>query len=171
MNENGNAWKPILDALLGAATERVVGEGRNLLRIKTLGFSIQLVGGVRRLLIVQYAVMIACFTWALTFAGTVFALCLEFDRGGALHFGASAFHWVGAGMLALSTAVLWLSVREKTWLKALAIEEMIDQAMADAPRAVAPSAHDEISRLVSRLVEAKLASMAQPETTKPKEVA
>ena len=159
--------KAIIESLMAVFADHAIGAGRNFFRARTVGFFIELAAGVRRLLMVQYAVMIACFVWALAFVGTAYFLCAQYDRDGMIRMEGSATLFLGLGLLVVASTVLYLTIRERTWLKALAIEAMIDHAMAAVPQSQPSAAREELAALVSQLVEAKIHALLQ---TKPEEV-
>ena len=151
-----------LESLLQGITQSALSEGERLLRIRALRAGIEVVRGIRRLLLVQYVLNIACILLAIGILLTTWFVLEPLTQGRAIAFQFPLFF--GLGLTLGAGALLALSVREKTWLQALDLDQQLD-ALSRPPAPIAPMApagpsplsREELTQIVSELLDQKLA--------------
>ncbi len=119
--------KGFLEQILQIALEGAYDEGSRFLKVKTFGVALRMLNGVRRLLILQYVLIVACFLCAMS---TFAAAFLLFDQYQTMHtFALEPKLLFALAVMGVSSFVLWLTVRESAWIRMFNIEERVE-AMA-----------------------------------------
>jgi hypothetical protein len=135
----------------------VYNEGERFLRARLLSASLAIIQGVRRAIIFQQCLMMACFVWAMSFFATGMILCFPWAFGSS-HFIHPALVF-SAGTLAVTSVLIYFFWREKTWLKGTGLQDMLDALKAeDAPP---PINRRELAALLDELLDEKLEKLAR----------
>lgn len=109
-----------LDQFLKTYLKDVFGEGGQILKIKGLTAALQVLQGVRKLALLNYVINILCMTWTLSFFASAFQIFFQQDIVWN-----AAFIFSSSTCL-FSTLLLYLSIREKSWLEASGLKRMIE---------------------------------------------
>ena len=157
------------EQLLEAVLKAVSGEGKKLLRNKAVSAGTLLLDGVRALLILQYVILINCFLWAMGLFTLGYCVTSRWQAG-------NPFEWspvfaLGVGSLALSTLVLFWTVRRRAWLRAFRLERQIESFIpgSHARESHTPSlnnsfgqlSEDQFAELIERVVDRRIEKMAE----------
>jgi hypothetical protein len=159
-----------LDPILEAGVRGLCGEGRKLLQLRLNALLLRVMRGLRRALLLQYALLIACFVWALAFFSAGWMLA---DRGMSLFHGGGSWpppFLFSLALLAVASLALFLTVRERAWSSALGIPETLAD-WAESEKAPGPPTEQELSAIVERVLERKLAELAERRMEASKEAA
>jgi len=138
-----------------------VGEGQRVLRIKALAAALQVVQGLRLLLILQYVLVISCFLFAGSFFALLWSILEPLSRGQPVLLSFPVYFF--ASVLLLSGFVLFLTVREKSWMRVLDLNRrMAELESSNEPQAEVPVglSRQEITELVSEVIDRKLSRQA-----------
>ena len=128
-------------------------EGIRFVRIRAIAALIRFVQGLRLLILLQYIILIFCFLNAFSFFFGLYLVSVQLSERGFLN-----LTWpLGfcAGLFLLSFTVLWLSLREKTWLSMFRIEELVDSVEREEACSSKVIDAEEIERIVEKVLREK----------------
>jgi len=154
-----------LQELFNAAKDR----GVDFLRLKALATGIRVIRGIRFLLLLNYIIIIMCSLCTLSFFYGLYLIAVAFSGNGP-HY----INWPAGlcgAIFLLSTGTLYLTLREKTWLKVFRIEEIVNEAIGggEEHRSASPSVdYEEIAHIVEKVLDAKLKERDQHRAKKKK---
>ncbi len=153
---SGDWLEPLLDLGIRAFKE----SGTRLVQTQALVAAITAVRAVRAVLFLHYLIQLTVFLAASGLALGLYGVVEQLWQGEALHLTpAVAFGW---GAFLVFGAALAFSLRERLWIRALGIDEMIERieesAGAPAPEPVRLSPRDleTLAALVDQAVERRL---------------
>jgi hypothetical protein len=151
------SWNQILSELLKLAGH----EGLRIARARATSAAIRIIHGVRKGLFLHYLISISCFLIALSLFASIYLASVQFSQQGHLKFelplGASM------GVFILFSAILYYSVREKTWVKTLQVEEVISSIFDPSHdrHENGPASPEAIAKMIEEIVETKLKEFAK----------
>ena len=165
--------RDLIEKFLGCYFKLFLQDAKNYLGLKAVSFALRILQGVRRLLMLQYLILVVCFVCALSFFATVLLLFAGWDAG-HLPGGLPLTLFCGA-LFILSLTILHLSVRESIWMKASGLQTWVDAAGDSSSDPVDESivsspvmTREEIENLIQSAVETRLkakdASLGDRET-------
>jgi hypothetical protein len=153
-----NLFEQIVEVYLG----NLYGEGSRILKLKAVSAGVRAVNGVRRLLFLQYCLMICCFLFAATLFASAWLVLGHLSRGEPIVFDLQ-LKVLCTASVALGF-LLYYTVREATWVKALDLERNIDELLGVQQAAsvypIGPSRAELVS-LIDEALEKKLSANHQ----------
>ncbi len=132
-------------------------ETERFLRTKLLSASLALIQGARRAFVLHQCMVMACFVWALSFFTTGLILCFPWAFEPSYHPHPALLF--SSATLGSSSLLIYFFWREKTWLKATGIQDLLDGLEKEVP----PPALNrrELAALMDELLDEKLAKLAR----------
>lgn len=155
----------IFEVLFERLVREICGEGERRIKLQAFSACLEVVLGVRGLVILTYLFCFSCFLSALSFCGAGYLL-VEQWRSGSVNFLDPRLIFFGAAWL-VSTGLLVFSARKGRWASAFGLQERIDELSRPQP---GPGFSEEaVVRLIERVLEerderaAREAKAARPE--------
>ena len=152
-----------LEKIVEECIEGIRGEGERVLRDKALSASLTAIRGARRLLLLACALQFSFLLWAMSLFAGVYSLVEQHSLEG--HISLTPTLALCSSVFAVCTVVAAITLREKTWTRALGLERAIDElserrrARARA-RAEADLREAELLSLVERAIDRRLVAAA-----------
>lgn len=157
---NGQLGEQLLKLLLNFVGR----ESLWMVRKRAIAAGNGFVRGVRYSLLLHYFILIFCFLTAMSFFASFFLVFQQLSDSGAIH-----FTWTLAScsiFFVICTLLLYLSIREKTWLDAIQVEKIVDDIIGIYPdNGSHPSQssvdYNAISKIVEETLDAKFEKLAE----------
>lgn len=157
----------LIEQFLQVFLQNIYGEGQRRLKLKALSAGLRALNGVRKLILLQYVLMICCFLCAAGILGSSWILVSQWDSGELFILTLPLKFTLALTLLTAGT--LYFTVRERTWIKAMNLERQIDALMTtptetqeSTPTVSSPGlTHEEVTSLVGQLLDEKLAALAR----------
>lgn len=128
-------------------------DGIDLIRIRTVTSLIRIIAGLRRLLLLNYLILITCFLNAFSLFSSIYLLANQLSEQN--HFELTWTIGYCLGLFALSSMILALTLREKIWIQAFRIEELVDSALSLPKHTSTNLQAEEITRIVEQILASK----------------
>ncbi len=154
-----------IETLIDIGVRTLEESGTRLIRTKAIGAAIGAIRATRTLLFLHYLIQFCVFVCAIGFAAGSYELIrqllLKSEEGGVQP---SALLVMGWGTFLCFGAILAFSLRERLWIKAFGIEQMIEEATersekkSESERVLGQGDLDELAKLIDEAVERRLRS-------------
>lgn len=145
-----------LEDMIDLCFKSVAAEGRRLLGTEATRMLEGAVDAVRRLVIVQYVLMSACFLWAASFLASGLLVAAHWDQVHGHDFPPELIFSVATWLV--SSVVLAVSVRRSLWMRALGAARKATQAVPEAPLT-----ESQIAAIVERTVRTQVGKIVGEE--------
>ncbi len=145
----------LVERYLAQLLEGTLGEGKRRLTLKAISMAIDALRGVRRLLMLQYTLMIACFLWAMSFFATGWMIAERWENSPLALTPPFVF---STGLLGAVTAVLLISVNDWLWIRATGLQKKKDELVRAGRKSEGNGgmSREEMALMIGQVIEAKL---------------
>lgn len=156
----------LIEIFFDQIIKEICGEGERRLKLQALSACLEVVRGIRKLILLGFLYCFACFLSALSFFATGYLL-VEQWHSTQPNFLDPRFLFSGIVFVA-SIGLLAITVREKRWEAAFGLKERIE-GLESAAAQPAAFTETELALLVGKIVEQKLREHAsEPASTEAK---
>lgn len=151
----------LIEQFLQVFLKNLYGEGQRRLKIKALSAGLRTLSGIRKLVLLQYALMISCFLCAAGLLGSTWLVVQQLSLSESFVFTLQLKFTLG--LTAITGVVLYYTVRERTWINAMNLEHHIE-ALTALPSATQSSeqamSREELSLVIGQMLDEKLSVLA-----------